>query len=263
MDAPHPHPPTPTPHSNTPPLPQLVEARLAGDPKLIDAAKSRIREALGDAEDGAGDTQAHVGPVYLGKVTVTGFRGVGSEARLNLRPKPGVTLVVGRNGSGKSSIAEAIEALFTGTNAHWAGQHPNRTVRWRNLRGGERTAVEAKLTIEGDPSPSTLTRTWTGDAFTDSRAVLKRPGHGTVPLEQVGWEQATRTYRPFLSYVDLGNLINGKPCEMYDNIAAILGLDHLNAAATADGREEGTRRRRERREGEEAAAPRGAEERGA
>ncbi|MFI1048961.1 AAA family ATPase [Streptomyces griseoruber] len=223
--------PTNTHPSNALPLPQLVAARLAGDPKLTDGAKSRIREALGGSEDGAGESHPVAGPVYLGKVTVTGFRGVGSEARLNLRPKPSVTLVVGRNGSGKSSIAEAIETLFTGTNAHCAEQRPNRTVRWRNLHRGEQTAVEARLTVEGDSSPSTLTRTWTGEAFTDSQAVLRRPGHGTVPLEQVGWEQATRAYRPFLSYVDLGNLINGKPSEMYDNIAAILGLDHLNAAA--------------------------------
>jgi recombinational DNA repair ATPase RecF len=230
MDATHRNTPTNTHPGNALPLPQLVEARLAGDPKLTDGAKSRIREALGGSED-AGESQPPAGPVCLGKVTVTGFRGVGSEARLNLRPKPGVTLVVGRNGSGKSSIAEAIETLFTGTNAHCAEQRTNRTVRWRNLHRGEQTVVEAKLTVEGDPSPSTLTRTWTGDAFTDSQAVLRRPGHGTVPLEQVGWDQATRAYRPFLSYVDLGNLINGKPYEMYDNIAAILGLDHLNAAA--------------------------------
>jgi ABC-type multidrug transport system fused ATPase/permease subunit len=118
---------------NARPLPELVEARLAADRKLTDPVKALIRQALGDsgkADDGA---RTPAGPLYLGKVTVTGFRGVGSQARLNLRPKPGVTLVVGRNGSGKSSIAEAIETLFTGSNAHCAGQHPNRTVRWRNL----------------------------------------------------------------------------------------------------------------------------------
>ncbi|MFJ2566481.1 AAA family ATPase [Streptomyces sp. NPDC087568] len=213
------------------PLPELVEARLADDRKLAEPVKALIREALGDpgnTEDGA---RTSTGPLYLGKVTVTGFRGVGSETRLKLRPKPGVTLVVGRNGSGKSSIAEAVETLFTGTNAHCSGQHPSHAVRWRNLHQGEQTVVEAKLAVEGDPSPSTLTRTWTGDTFSDSEAVLRRPGHGTVPLEQAGWEQATRAYRPFLSYADLDNLINGKPSEMYDNIAAILGLDHLNAAA--------------------------------
>ena len=159
---------------DTLPLPQLVEARLAGDPKLTDGVRTHLREALGDSADVRESRTTLAGPVYLGKVTVTGFRGVGSQARLNLRPKPGVTLVVGRNGSGKSSIAEAIETLFTGTNAHCAGQHPNRAVRWRNLHRGEQTAVEAKLAVEGDPSPSTLTRTWAGDAFSDSQAVLRR-----------------------------------------------------------------------------------------
>lgn len=213
------------------PLPGLVEARLAGDRKLSAPAKALVREALGDPERAEGDVGASAGPVYLGNIEVTGFRGVGSKALLKLKPKPGVTLVVGRNGSGKSSIAEAIETLFTATNAHCTGRHPSHAVRWRNLHQGERTVVEAKLTVEGDPSPSTLTRTWTGDAFTDSEAVLRRPGHGTVPLEQAGWEQATRAHRPFLSYADLDNLINGKPSETYDNIAAILGLDDLNAAA--------------------------------
>ncbi|WP_217165832.1 AAA family ATPase [Streptomyces sp. AC512_CC834] len=217
---------------NALPLPELVEARLAGDRKLTVSVKTLIREALGgsgNAEDGV--RASSPGPLYLSKVTVTGFRGVGSQTLLKLKPKPGVTLVVGRNGSGKSSIAEAVETLFTGTNAHCSAQHPSHAVRWRNLHHGEQTAVEAKLTVEGDPSPSTLTRTWTGHAFTDSEAVLRRPGHGTVPLEQAGWERATRAHRPFLSYADLDNLINGKPSEMYDNIAAILGLDHLNAAA--------------------------------
>ncbi|MEW1870698.1 AAA family ATPase [Streptomyces caelestis] len=216
---------------NALPLPELVEARLAGDRKLTEPAKVLIREALGDSRNAEDGARTSAGPLYLGKVTVTGFRGVGSETRLKLKPKPGVTLVVGRNGSGKSSIAEAIETLFTGTNAHCTGRHPSHAVRWRNLHQGERAVVEARLTVEGDPAPSTLTRTWTGDAFTDSEAVLRRPGHGTVPLEQAGWEQATRAHRPFLSYADLDDLINGKPSEMYDNIAAILGLDALNAAA--------------------------------
>ncbi|MFK4146874.1 AAA family ATPase [Streptomyces sp. NPDC004065] len=213
------------------PLPELVEARLTADTKLSATAKDLVREALGDGEGTKDGAHTATGPVYLGKVTVAGFRGVGSEARLHLRPKPGVTLVVGRNGSGKSSFAEAVETLFTGTNAHCSGRHPNHAVRWRNLHHGERTVVEAKLAVEGDPSPSTLTRTWTGEAFTDSEALLKRPGHGTVPLEQAGWDQAMRNHRPFLSYVDLGNMISGKPSQMYDNVAAILGLEYLNAAA--------------------------------
>lgn len=51
---------------------------------------------------------------YLKSLTVCGFRGIGSAATLEIPPQPGLTLVVGRNGSGKSSFAEALEVLLTG-----------------------------------------------------------------------------------------------------------------------------------------------------
>src|SRR4051812_37813338 len=59
--------------------------------------------------------------VFVSSVSVTGFRGIGSAATLSLKPGPGLTLVVGRNGSGKSSFAEALECLFTGTSYRWEG----------------------------------------------------------------------------------------------------------------------------------------------
>src|SRR5439155_612657 len=48
---------------------------------------------------------------YLSAVTVEGFRGIGPEARLDVPPGPGLILVVGRNGSGKSSLAEGLDVL--------------------------------------------------------------------------------------------------------------------------------------------------------
>ena len=51
---------------------------------------------------------------YLRLLTVSGFRGIGKPAPLSLQPGPGLTVVVGRNGSGKSSFAEALEVLLTG-----------------------------------------------------------------------------------------------------------------------------------------------------
>jgi hypothetical protein len=56
---------------------------------------------------------------YLQSLTVSGFRGIGAAATLKVMPRPGLTLAVGRNGSGKSSFAEAIEVLLTGNLRRW------------------------------------------------------------------------------------------------------------------------------------------------
>ena len=56
---------------------------------------------------------------FVRTITVEGFRGIGPKATLDLTPGPGLTLVVGRNGSGKSSFAEGLELLLTGDTYRW------------------------------------------------------------------------------------------------------------------------------------------------
>lgn len=98
------------------PLAETVATRLA-ESALTDPVKALLRDALGSGTADAGTTtsSAASGRVYLDSLAVNGFRGIGPRARLSLSPRPGVNLVVGRNGSGKSSLAEAIEVGFTGT----------------------------------------------------------------------------------------------------------------------------------------------------
>jgi recombinational DNA repair ATPase RecF len=205
----------------------LVGQRLEESP-LSEHVKALLREALGEGETREASS---AGRIYLNSVAVTGFRGIGPRTWLGLSPRPGVNLVVGRNGSGKSSVAEGIETAFTGVNMRWHGLHASRSGNWRNLHhGGDKPEIEVKLAIEGDAGRSTLTRTWDGSDFDDSRGELKRPGHGRIPIEQVGWQQAMEDYRPFLSYVDLDRMISGKPAQMYDAIASILGLKQISAA---------------------------------
>ncbi|MFC8339705.1 AAA family ATPase [Streptomyces rubiginosohelvolus] len=205
----------------------LMRRRIEESP-LGEPVKLLLKEALGAGEARGAST---IGRIYLESVAVTRFRGIGPRAWLKLSPRPGVNLVVGRNGSGKSSIAEGIETAFTGVNLRWRGQHAMRSSNWRNLHDtGGRPEIEVKLAIEGDAGRSTLTRTWEGEGFGDSQAELKRPGHGRALLDQVDWKQDLQDFRPFLSYVDLDRMISGKPSEMYDAIATILGLGQLSAA---------------------------------
>lgn len=170
----------------------LTRRRLAESP-LSESVRLLLEEALGAGEVRGVST---IGRVYLESVAVTRFRGVGPRAWLKLSPRPGVNLVVGRNGSGKSSIAEGIETAFTGVNMRWQGQHATRSSNWRNLHDtGGRPEIEVKLAIEGDAGRSTLTRTWEGDGFGDSQAELRRPGHGRASLDQLDWQQDLRDFR--------------------------------------------------------------------
>lgn len=200
---------------------------------VAEGVKAMLREALGGPGTGAG---ASAGPhpdqrVFLECISVRGFRGIGRKARLPLTAKPGVTLVVGRNGSGKSSFAEGVETAFTGRTARLDKQRGEVWRRhWRNLHDGTEPKVEVRLSTAGDAKPSTLTCTWPGGDVTAPEVEFKRPGQGRRPFSEAGWERALHNYRPFLSYSDLDKVISGRPSELYDSVATILGLGELAAA---------------------------------
>ncbi len=71
-----------------------------------------VREPPGPSPDGAPRLAC------LKAITVEGSRGIGPKAALPLQPGPGLTLVTGRDGAAKSSVAEAAELALTGDNWH-------------------------------------------------------------------------------------------------------------------------------------------------
>ena len=109
----------------------LLLAALEGDEQLS-AQLSTDHAERNLLTEFSGPPATPVG-AYMRSLTVSGFRGIGPPAILEVAPGPGLTLVVGRNGSGKSSFAEAIEVLLTGTLMRWLPPAPA-VVRdgWRN-----------------------------------------------------------------------------------------------------------------------------------
>lgn len=192
--------------------------------------------------------------VFLGPIAVAGFRGVGKRATLDLSPGPGLTLVVGRNGSGKSSFAEALELLLTGENRRWSGRTKAWSEGWRNLHVAEPCEIEARLSVEGT-GVTTVRRDWPPEAdLQDADTVVQPHGKQKTTLDALGWAPALETHRPFLSYNELGSMLDEGPSKLYDALARVLGLEDLVEAdaALAGARKERQRATKAVREGAKA-----------
>lgn len=169
--------------------------------------------------------------VYLASVSVQGFRGVGKAVELSLDPGPGLTIVVGRNGSGKSSFAEGLELLMTGANSRWAARTKVWSEGWQNLHFDGDTVLEARLQVEGDPGATHLRRAWPHGTLFAPGQCEATAGDGTpTSLDGLGWTTALSRYRPFLSFNELGSMFDEQK-HMYDALSAILGLDDVDDLA--------------------------------
>jgi energy-coupling factor transporter ATP-binding protein EcfA2 len=156
---------------------------------------------------------------------IAGFRGVGPRTALSFVPKPGLTLVVGRNGSGKSSFAEALEFLLTGTNYRWAERSRIWSQGWRNLHQPE-SAITARFARDGSSAATVVEAAWAPEGdLVDARRRVSGPKPATI--EELGWNTALGNYRPFLSYNELGSLLDEGPTRLYDALVSILGLQDL------------------------------------
>jgi recombinational DNA repair ATPase RecF len=164
---------------------------------------------------------------YLEEIGVRGFRGIGPDRALKLRPGPGLTLVIGRNGSGKSSFAEAIEVLLTGTSVRWADKGSRFWKEgWRNLHDGVAPQVRARLLVEGVGQVD-LIRSWNdGQDVEDSTTQVSAAGAKKLTdLATLGWESAVEDFRPFMSHSELASRFDEGPTVLYRALLKGLGLE--------------------------------------
>lgn len=112
----------------------LVAAALQGYTDLAEQLGSNAPAPVRPGTEELADAEPlHA---FLRSITVEGFRGIGPRATLELNPYCGITVISGRNGSGKSSFAEALEYALTGQSYRWLkkkGQHWEAS--WRNQIG--------------------------------------------------------------------------------------------------------------------------------
>jgi recombinational DNA repair ATPase RecF len=202
----------------------MVLAALLGDDELAGAVDG---DALTQRTPPAQEASA-APAAYLLSVRVAGFRGIGKATTLELKPGPGLTVVTGRNGSGKSSFAEAIEFALTGDNKRWSGRTAVWRNSWRNLHAGDTAGIVVELVVDGQSGPTRVSRQWNaGAALADDTSYAQPAGQPRRPVDALGWTRALQVHRPFLSYAELGGLVEGKQTEMYDAVQSILGLDQL------------------------------------
>ena len=200
----------------------LVLAACEGSDALDTVLEGEVRAA----RELAAASIAESDPLgaYLRSITVEGFRGIGPARRLEVQPGPGLTLVIGRNGSGKSSFAEGLEILLTAANWRWRDRSSVWRQGWRNLHQPSPTSVAGEFAIEGQPGVTTIKRRWADGASLEASEVT-----GTSVAE-LGWTAALETYRPFLSYSELGSMFDAGPTALHDRLSSILGLGELEVA---------------------------------
>lgn len=201
-----------------------VLARLRADESLDEVTAARIASACRARcrpEDEVEPVRA-----WLRWIEVEGFRGIGAPVRLELDAAPGLVVIAGRNGSGKSSLAEGLEVLLTGSARRWSDRTAEFRRSWPNLHHpGARVA--AGFLVEGSGRPLVLERTWPEG---EGRPGVLRIDGAVADLGSIGWSDAVESWRPILSG-DLSRRLEGTPSALFDAMAGVLGLESLVEAS--------------------------------
>lgn len=188
-----------------------VLERLTGDPKVSDRAGEMVLaaldgdEALGEYLETGGtavadrltgdpvvaDPEPAAAGAFLAALEVAGFRGIGDRVRLTLKPGPGLTIVCGSNGSGKSSLAEGLEVALTGSTYRWKKRTGQWREHWRNLHDGGSPEVVVTIAEEGR-GLTTICTTWAAGVSDadDTTTYVQRAGGKREDRVGLGWTSA-------------------------------------------------------------------------
>ena len=191
---------------------ETIQRMVAQDNRLSTAESQALLSALSPTADPhtRNSTRPSTARVYLASISVEGFRGIGPHADLPLEPQPGLTLVYGANGSGKSTFVEALDVLLTGSTARFTGRGREWRDAWANAHSPDRGQIDVEFVVEGrDTQHDTVTRDWTAADLSAAGSEKDNPLWAAVQtiggLDVAG---AIDEFRPILGYGELGPLFD-------------------------------------------------------
>jgi len=207
----------------------VLVAALHRDAGTLDACIDQLPGAvIAPASSSLASASTNAGHVFLSRISVAGLRGVAARIDFTLTPRPGLVVVTGRNGSGKSSIAEAAEIALSGK-SHRAGPGMWWKDGLRNLHSDQPPTAEVEVRIDGS-ADVVVSSALSDPRLPAERSAIFAKTNAPYDLSSLGWDDAIDRYRPVLTYTELSDLATAKPSELYDAIHNIIGLDSLAKA---------------------------------
>jgi hypothetical protein len=101
---------------------------------------------------------------------------------------------------------------LTADNKRWSGKAAVWQDGWRNLHTSGTTTISVEFAAAGRSRATRVVRTWAADAkVADGTAYVQRHGQSRQPVDALAWDRALEVYRPYLSYSELGTLVDRKP----------------------------------------------------
>lgn len=199
---------------------QTILSVVSQDDRLSSEEKQKLSNAVTDYPQGPDGSRSTLSQLparprqraYLASIAVEGFRGIGPRSDLPLEPQPGLTLIYGANGSGKSTFVEALDVLLTGSTARFAGRGREWRSAWANAHSPDRGQIDVEFVVEAPIGARryTSTRDWTAADL--STATDKKDNSLWGPVQTIGTlivsGGAIDEFRPILGYGELGPLFD-------------------------------------------------------
>ena len=180
-------------------------------------------------------------PYVIDEVSIKGFRGI--NKKLKLKMHEGICLLYGRNGTGKTSVLQAIEWCLTGKLPYLKGREFRYEDAIVNMFHPQKTAVVSIVLKDGNGKALTVTRrrnmaksTTRGKSYleVETEEELLKDDKGQQKLEQIlGITPDDFPKIVYLHQEAIRDIVTADPKEMSQTIDRLLGTFELRELVEA------------------------------